>query len=68
MAPEERSARMQRMRALVRENNVYRWAGSLIGELAGIRLVQTHNGARAARVELVSEMAPVELVESHTSG
>ena len=26
------------MRALVKENNVYRWAGNLIGELAGIRL------------------------------
>jgi trehalose 6-phosphate synthase len=38
MAPEERNARMQRMRAVVQENNVYRWAGDLIGELAGIRL------------------------------
>jgi trehalose 6-phosphate synthase len=38
MLPEERKARMQRMRALVREHNVYRWAGTLIGELAGIRL------------------------------
>jgi trehalose-6-phosphate synthase len=38
MLPEERKARMQRMRALVKEHNVYRWAGSLIGELAGIRL------------------------------
>jgi alpha,alpha-trehalose-phosphate synthase [UDP-forming] len=38
MPPEERKARMRRMRALVKEHNVYRWAGSLIGELAGIRL------------------------------
>ena len=38
MPPEERQARMQRMRAVVQENNVYRWAGNLIGELAGIRL------------------------------
>jgi trehalose 6-phosphate synthase len=38
MPPEERKGRMQRMRALVKEHNVYRWAGSLIGELAGIRL------------------------------
>jgi hypothetical protein len=29
---------MQRMRAVVREHNVYRWAGNLIGELAGVRL------------------------------
>jgi hypothetical protein len=27
---------------VVRENNVYRWARSLIGELAGIRLEQRH--------------------------
>jgi len=38
MPPEERQARMQRMRAVVQENNVYRWAGDLIGELAAIRV------------------------------
>ncbi|HXM44729.1 MAG TPA: trehalose-6-phosphate synthase [Bryobacteraceae bacterium] len=38
MPPEERKARMQRMRAVVQENNVYRWAGDLIGDLAAIRL------------------------------
>lgn len=37
MPPEERSARMQGMRAVVQENNAYRWAGELIGELAAIR-------------------------------
>jgi trehalose 6-phosphate synthase len=42
MSPVERRLRMQRLRAVVRENNVYRWAGSLIGELAGIRLAQAH--------------------------
>jgi trehalose 6-phosphate synthase len=40
MPPEERSARMRRMRAVLREYNVYRWAGNLIGELAEIRLEQ----------------------------
>jgi trehalose 6-phosphate synthase len=40
MPPEERQARMRRMRAVVKEYNVYRWAGNLIGELAGIRLDQ----------------------------
>jgi alpha,alpha-trehalose-phosphate synthase [UDP-forming] len=39
MPAEERKARMQRMRAVVLENNVYRWAGDLIGELAAIRLL-----------------------------
>ncbi|MFN7992310.1 MAG: trehalose-6-phosphate synthase [Bryobacteraceae bacterium] len=38
MPPEESRARMQRMRTVIQENNVYRWAGNLIGELAGIRL------------------------------
>jgi trehalose 6-phosphate synthase len=38
MPAEERRSRMRRMRAAVKENNVYRWAGNLIGELAGIRL------------------------------
>src|SRR5579871_3313949 len=37
MSPEERRIRMQRMRANVRESNIYRWAGSLIGDLCEIR-------------------------------
>lgn len=38
MDPEERKARMQRMRRTVREHNIYRWAGTLITELSEIRL------------------------------
>jgi trehalose-6-phosphate synthase len=38
MRAEEKTLRMQRMRKTVRENNVYRWAGSLIGELCDVRL------------------------------
>jgi trehalose-6-phosphate synthase len=38
MAPEERRARMRRMRAIVKEHNVYRWAANLITELSEIRL------------------------------
>jgi trehalose 6-phosphate synthase len=38
MEPTERSARMGRMRATIRENNIYRWAGKLIAELARLRL------------------------------
>jgi trehalose-6-phosphate synthase len=38
MDPEERRARMQRMRRTVKEHNVYRWAGNLITELSEIRL------------------------------
>ncbi len=40
----EKRTRMQRMRAVVRENNVYRWAGNLIGELADIRLEAPASG------------------------
>ena len=40
MAPEEKQARMQQMRKLVREHNVYRWAGNLIAELCAVRLEQ----------------------------
>lgn len=38
MPPDERRARMQRMRKVVREHNVYRWAAELISELSEIRL------------------------------
>jgi trehalose-6-phosphate synthase len=41
MSPEERHARMSRMRAYVREHNVYRWAGNLIAELAAVRVEES---------------------------
>jgi trehalose 6-phosphate synthase len=37
MEPPERARRMERMRQVVTENNVYRWAGHLLGELAATR-------------------------------
>ncbi len=37
MDPDERQARMQHMRQMVREQNVYRWAGTLIADLADLR-------------------------------
>ena len=37
MPAEERAMRMRRMRRVVRENNVYRWAASLIGELSEVQ-------------------------------
>jgi trehalose 6-phosphate synthase len=37
MTPEERRMRMLRMRAVVKERNVYRWAGNLIGDLCELR-------------------------------
>jgi trehalose 6-phosphate synthase len=36
MTPGERRSRMARMRQTVREHNIYRWAGVLLGELADL--------------------------------
>lgn len=38
MAPEERAARMRRLRKVVKEQNIYRWAGNLVAELCEVRL------------------------------
>jgi trehalose-6-phosphate synthase len=46
MAPAERRGRMLRMRQVVREHNIYRWAGLLLGELA--RLPAEDPGGRPA--------------------
>jgi trehalose 6-phosphate synthase len=46
MPPEEQERRMRRMRALVIENNIYRWAGRLLAE-AG-KLLEVHHGGFAA--------------------
>ncbi|MGA7931879.1 MAG: trehalose-6-phosphate synthase [Candidatus Sulfotelmatobacter sp.] len=43
MNTEERKSRMQRMRRVVREHNIYRWAGSLIAELCEVRLDEAAN-------------------------
>jgi trehalose-6-phosphate synthase len=37
MSQEEQSQRMRRMREIVRENNVYRWAGSMLLDAARLR-------------------------------
>jgi alpha,alpha-trehalose-phosphate synthase [UDP-forming] len=38
MDSREKQLRMQRMRKIIREHNIYRWAGSLITELCEVRL------------------------------
>jgi trehalose 6-phosphate synthase len=43
MTMEERRARMQRMRKLVKEQNIYRWAGNLIADLCGVRIDDAHD-------------------------
>jgi trehalose 6-phosphate synthase len=58
MAPEEARARMDRMRAVIREHNVYGWAGSLIAELSSIRLPAAKNGkVHVMRPEIVRKAA-----------
>lgn len=51
MTHEERRARMQRMRRLVKEQNIYRWAGNLIADLCGVRMDYAHgpNESRNAK-------------------
>lgn len=41
MEPEEKQSRMQRMRKVIREHNIYRWAGTLVSELCDVRLDTT---------------------------
>ncbi len=55
MPSEEKQMRMHRMRKLVREHNVYRWAASLIGELCEIRL------------DLATTAAPVPQIDALTT-
>jgi trehalose 6-phosphate synthase len=38
MEPEEKQLRVQRMRRVIKEHNIYRWAGNLITELSEVRL------------------------------
>src|SRR5579864_5690667 len=38
MGADDRAARMRRLRKVVKENNIYRWAGNLVAELCDVRL------------------------------
>lgn len=38
MPKEEQAARMKRMRNVLKDNNIYRWAGELVGQLSSVRL------------------------------
>ncbi len=69
MSPEEMQARMQRLRKVVRENNVFRWAGTLIGELCELRLDIQHPDKRevgysgAGRALILRRRGPLSLTE-----
>jgi trehalose 6-phosphate synthase len=51
MEPRERLERMRRMRAVVHERNIYRWAGNLIGELCAVR-------TEADSTSVIQQMSP----------
>jgi trehalose 6-phosphate synthase len=62
MAPTEKQQRMRRMRELVKQQNVYRWAGCLISELCDVRVGMSRRklasavaAAGAANDEIVGE-------------
>jgi trehalose 6-phosphate synthase len=52
MDPEEKQSRMQHMRRVVREHNIYEWAGSLIAELCELRLDITEGVGDGTRVRM----------------
>ncbi len=49
MEPEDRQLRMQRMRRVIKEHNIYRWAANLITELCEVRLEQPESGQEKLR-------------------
>jgi trehalose-6-phosphate synthase len=44
MESSERAERMKRLRTVVKEHNIYRWAGTLITTLARLRPSDLSNG------------------------
>src|SRR3984885_13501424 len=49
MEPEEKQVRVRRMRKVIKEQNIYRWAGSLITELCELRLDATDHAPERLR-------------------
>jgi trehalose-6-phosphate synthase len=49
MEPEEKQMRVHRMRRIIREHNIYRWAGDLITELCELRLDGAERGHERIR-------------------
>ena len=60
MKPEERTARMQRLRKVVKEQNIYRWAGNLIADLCEVRL-EIPADAKAANRAAAASLLPKPL-------
>ena len=45
MTKEEQAERMKRMRNIIKDNNVYRWAGELVGQLTQVRIDSVEKSA-----------------------
>jgi trehalose 6-phosphate synthase len=58
MEPEEKQSRMHRMRRVVKEHNIYRWAGNLITELCELRLEGADHGPEKVEAFHASVGAP----------
>jgi trehalose 6-phosphate synthase len=48
MPQEERTRRMKKMRAVVAENNIYRWAGKIVSALVNLQCAPGANADEAA--------------------
>ena len=59
MPPEERELRIQRMRRVIKENNIYRWAAKLIAELAEVRLDKDEQQLEEAEAHREERKLPV---------
>ena len=68
MSPEDARLRMRRMRTVVKEHNVYRWAASLISELAAIRLETNGTTTAGARRRADSSSNPATELSSMSAG
>ncbi len=66
----ERRARMRRMRQAVEQNNVYRWAGNLIGDLCEVRIpaAPPRKRAAAASAEGAAQRVAGEIVLEQLPG
>jgi len=60
MPPEEQADRMDHMRRVVREHNIYRWAGSLLTELCDIRVDHPERAERMPSPDAVERREGVE--------
>jgi trehalose-6-phosphate synthase len=52
MEPEEKQLRVHRMRKIIREHNIYHWAGNLITELVEVRLDAPEDGQEKSRASV----------------